>query len=278
MEHRTNTTANYPTNGNTHSRRERRLNFLDLFSGIGGFAYAAKLAGIPIENHYYSEIEKYPSQIYAQQFPEAVPLGDVRAIDYSKLPQGRWLVCGGFPCQDISTANTKAVGLSGSRSGLWWEYHRAIRELRPEYIIAENVPALTRLGLDRVLQSIAQVGYAAEWEVISARSVGAVHLRERIWIVAYPDVHASDAVDGASTETRTRRDVAELRQRHGSFNRHTVRFDKSRAEAERAFCGEPLVTRINDGLPHHLDRIKALGNAIVPQVAANIMERLELAV
>lgn len=250
------------------------MNFLDLFSGIGGFALAARMARVPIEKHYYSEVADFPSRIYKQHFPEAEALGDVQTIDYESLPKARWLICGGFPCQDISNIKHNAEGISGSRSCLWWAMHRAISELRPEYAIIENVSALANRGLERVLFSLAEIGYDAEWRTISARDgADAPHKRERIWVVAYPNMPPSN---GALQRATINRDMATLGKSHCTPYRHSIRFDKQRCQVERAFCGQPLVSRVDDGLPDHLDRIKALGNAIVPQVAANIMERLTL--
>lgn len=162
------------------------MNYLDLFSGIGGFALGSYWAGMKFENHYFSEIDPYCVQLYQKRFPDAIPMGDITKIDTNKLPKGKWIITGGFPCQDISTAG-KGAGIEGKRSGLWFEMWRLIRELGPEFVIAENVGALTFRGLDRVLSSLAEIGYAAEWQDIRASDMGAPHRRERIWIVAYDD-------------------------------------------------------------------------------------------
>jgi DNA (cytosine-5)-methyltransferase 1 len=160
--------------------------YLDLFSGIGGFALGAYWAGIKFDDHYFSEVDNYAIAIYQKRFPEAIPLGDIRKIDGSKLPKGRWVISGGFPCQDISIAG-KGAGLDGNRSGLWYEYQRLISEIRPEFAIMENVGAITFRGLDRVLGSLAEIGYDAEWQDIRASDLGAPHRRERIWILSYPE-------------------------------------------------------------------------------------------
>jgi DNA (cytosine-5)-methyltransferase 1 len=181
------------------------MNYLDLFSGIGGFALGAYNAGWRFDRHYFSEIDPWCCRLYAQRFPDAIPLGDIREIDGkalvadaestgrtawtgSEVSRGRcsWLITGGFPCQDISVAG-KGAGIEGSRSGLWFEYAHLIGEIRPRYAIMENVGALTRRGLDRVLGSLSEIGYDAEWSDIRASDVGAPHRRERIWIVAYPN-------------------------------------------------------------------------------------------
>ena len=162
--------------------------FLDLFSGIGGFHLGAQWAGLHFDGYYYSEVDPYAIKVYAKRFPSAIGLGDIAKIDGHALPKGDWIIAGGFPCQDISVAG-KGAGLAGERSGLWFEYARLIGELRPRYAIMENVGALTFRGLDRVLGSLAEIGYDAEWQDIRASDVGAPHRRERIWIVAYPELH-----------------------------------------------------------------------------------------
>jgi len=203
------------------------MNYLDLFSGIGGFALGAYWAGMHFEKHYFSEVDKYCVELYQKRFPDAIPLGDIREINCEELADtvsirqrqsaeqanaggeggttrmglevsdsGRelgessarmdWIITGGFPCQDISISG-KGAGIRGERSGLWFEMHRVIRELRPRYVIAENVGALTHRGLDTVLSSLAEIGYDAEWQDIRAEDVGAPHRRERIWIIAYPN-------------------------------------------------------------------------------------------
>jgi DNA (cytosine-5)-methyltransferase 1 len=156
------------------------MNHLDLFSGIGGFALATQLAGLPIVNRYYSDIEEYANRVYQKNFPAAIGLGDITKIDGKKLRekhgQEPWLITGGFPCQDISTAGAMR-GLNSDRSGLWFHYWRLIDELRPQAAVIENVSALCSNGLDRVLISLADIGYDAEWSTISAAEVGAPHLR-----------------------------------------------------------------------------------------------------
>jgi len=159
--------------------------YLDLFAGIGGFALGAYWSGLRFEKHYFSEVDPYCVKLYQIRFPEAIFLGDIRKIDTSTLPTGQWIITGGFPCQDISIAG-KGKGIEGERSNLWFEMWRIIRDLRPQYTIIENVGAITFRGLDRILGSLAEIGYDAEWQDIRASDVGAPHKRERIWIVAYP--------------------------------------------------------------------------------------------
>lgn len=161
-----------------------------LFSGIGGLDLGLEWAGF--ETSWFCEIEKFPQAVLRKHWPDTPIIEDVRDVT-EKNVQRVDVIAGGFPCQDISWAGVGRgidYDLSeqeGTRSGLWWEMWRVIRELRPRYIIAENVPALTHRGLDIVLGSLAQIGYDAEWQTISAASVGSPHIRERVFIVAYPD-------------------------------------------------------------------------------------------
>jgi DNA (cytosine-5)-methyltransferase 1 len=122
--------------------------FLDLFSGIGGFALAAYWAGLRFDRHYFSEIEPYAVELYKKRFPEAVFLGDIKSVDYSKLPRGEWLVTAGFPCQPHSDAGKKR-GAEDERD-LWPECRRMLRELRPRIALFENVRGiLTSPGRER---------------------------------------------------------------------------------------------------------------------------------
>jgi DNA (cytosine-5)-methyltransferase 1 len=162
--------------------------YLDLFSGIGGFALGALYGGMRFEKHYYSEVDKYGIEIYKKRFPEAVGLGDITRINYAELPQGKWIVSGGFPCQPHSVAG-KHLGSADERD-LWPECRRMLRDLRPRVALFENTPGLFAsdggLFFNRVLSDISESGYDAEWQIISAFDAGAWHLRKRVWIVAYP--------------------------------------------------------------------------------------------
>jgi DNA (cytosine-5)-methyltransferase 1 len=298
--------------------------FLDLFAGIGGFRLGSEWAGLRFDRHFYSEVDPYACKVYAARFPEAEALGDIRAIKGVALPRGDWIIAGGFPCQDISVAG-KGAGLSGERSGLWYEYARIIGELRPRYAIMENVGALAFRGLDSVLGSLAALGYDAEWQDIRASDVGAPHRRERIWIVAHPMLDGweprgtecpglegrpspiepgvlSDTLgdgvrnepgrrDGqAWTDTPEPRDndaqgtLADAEQdRRGFFRNENRNLSgevrektniNSRCSAGRAWWAtEPDVGRVAHGIPSRVDRLKCLGNSIVPQIAELIFRQ-----
>jgi DNA (cytosine-5)-methyltransferase 1 len=163
--------------------------FIDLFSGVGGFALGALWAGLQFDKHYFSEIDEYAVQIYQKRFPEAEPLGDIRNVNYSKLPKGSYFVTAGFPCQPHSVAGKKQA--SKDKRDLWPECRRMLRELRPRAAVFENVPGLFTSDGGRffngILSDIHRSGYNAEWACARASDVGAPHIRKRVWIVCYPD-------------------------------------------------------------------------------------------
>ena len=158
-----------------------RRKHLDLFSGIGGFALAARWAGI--ETIGFCEIDKYAQKVLQKNFPGVPIYEDVTKLNGSEF-KDIYLLTGGFPCQDISIAG-KGAGIEGERSGLWSELFRIIGEVRPRYALIENVPALTFRGGTRVIGDLAEIGYDTEWQIVGADDVGAPHRRKRIWIVAY---------------------------------------------------------------------------------------------
>lgn len=152
-----------------------------LFSGVGGLELGLERAGLgPVL--WQAESDAWCRRVLAKHWPEARRYEDVRDVDGSA--ERVELICGGFPCQDISFAGAGA-GLSGSRSGLWWEYLRVLRALRPRWVVVENVAALLARGLDAVLGSLAASGYDASWDCVPAAAVGAPHRRDRLFLVAW---------------------------------------------------------------------------------------------
>ena len=152
-----------------------------LFSGIGGIDLGFEMAGI--ETTWTCELDDWANGLLQKRFPNATHYRDVQEIGKDNL-ESVDIISGGFPCQDISTAG-KGAGLDGKRSGLWFEMWRIICELQPRWVLIENVANLANKGGARVLHDLAKAGYDAEWQVISARDVGARHLRKRLWIIAY---------------------------------------------------------------------------------------------
>ena len=154
-----------------------------LFSGIGGLELGLE-RGIPgLQTVWQVEKEEFCRSVLEQHWPNAKRYNDVRTVGAHNLEPVE-ILCGGFPCQDISIAG-KGEGLNGKRSGLWWEFYRIINELRPRVVVMENVPAITIRGLSAVVGSLAQIGYDCQWTIISAKQCGAPHLRRRWFAVAY---------------------------------------------------------------------------------------------
>lgn len=160
------------------------MKVLSLFAGMGGFDLGFEMAGFDVVAQV--EIEPYCKQVLKYNFPTAKQYGDIREVAGEQILRDCGaidVICGGFPCQDISSAG-KGAGLDGERSGLWWEMHRLIGELKPTWVVAENVAALRTRGLDRVKSSMEEMGYQVECLGIRASSIGATHQRKRLWIVA----------------------------------------------------------------------------------------------
>ncbi len=316
------------------------MRFGSLFCGIGGFDLGLERAGM--ECAWQVEIDPYAQKVLAKHWPNVRRHADVCTFP----PQeGDWqvdVICGGFPCQDISYAG-KGAGLAGERSGLWHQFARIIGDLRPRYVIVENVAALLTRGMGEVLGTLASLGYDAEWHVIPASAVGAPHRRDRVWIVGIrvgareeADAQRPDADRSGSHRTKINLvGGVELRHEQERFagsvgddvpdaDRRQVRGvnadtgdggSLSQEESQRIVCGrdggndvadadslpgaqqqrnelghgrpadgcrqsrdarggdgdgwwatEPDVGRVAHGVPSRVDRLRCLGNAVVPQV------------
>lgn len=222
---------------------------LDLFSGIGGFALGLEEAGI--ETKAFCEIDSYASKVLRKRFPTVPIHKDVKNLHIQKKEFD--FICGGFPCQDISISG-KGEGLEGERSGLWSEFKRLILEGEPDFVIIENVAALRSRGLVTVLKDLWEVGYDAEWHIIPASALGYPHQRERLWIVAYP--HSAQFERGGIS-SRIQKKISDI----GNIRRGE---DK------------PGVERMAYGVPSQMDRLRCLGNAVVPDIpyviASSIVE------
>lgn len=153
-----------------------------LFAGIGGLELGLEWAGV---GHTVWQVEKDPycRQVLAEHWPDATRYDDVCTVGAHNLAPVD-VICGGFPCQDISYAG-KGAGLEGARSGLWYEFARIIGEMGPRYVVVENVRALLTRGIDQVLGTLADLGYDAEWSTLRASDVGAPHRRERVFLIAW---------------------------------------------------------------------------------------------
>jgi DNA (cytosine-5)-methyltransferase 1 len=250
------------------------LRVLDIFSGIGGFSLGLERTG-GFKTVAFCEIDPFCRKVLAKHWPDVPCYEDVRTLTASALSRDGIgsvdVICGGFPCQDVSVAQgSSRAGLDGERSGLWHEYARLVRELRPRFVIVENVPGLLSLGIGDVLRDLAACGYDAEWQVISAAAVGAPHIRDRVWLVSYPngDVQPAFAVDdevaglprlAADRNDRGQRPVF---QQVGELGRSFA----ANAGGVGGWGTEPGVDRMAHGVPHRVDRLRSLGNAVVPQI------------
>ncbi len=240
------------------------MNELALFAGAGGGILGGKLLGW--RTVCAVERDAYAAQILAKRqndgILEAFPIwSDVTTFDGIPWRGIVDVISGGFPCQDISVAG-KGAGIEGLRSGMWKEFKRIIREVDPDEVYVENSPALTIRGLGTVLGDLAEMGFDAEWGVLSCANWGGVHQRERTWIYA----------------TNNRR-----KRRQGKRERPILRLDRFPWGEDvrgiedlrnRSDIPEPLIRRINHDVAFGMDRLKAIGNGQVPRVAATAFELL----
>lgn len=254
------------------------MKVLDLFSGIGGFSLGLERTG-GFETVAFCEIEEYPRKILAKHWPEVPIYEDVRSLDAVQLQADGIsvdVITAGFPCQDISLAG-KGAGIDGERSGLWSEVARLTGELRPRYVILENVAALLGRGLGHVLGDLAEIGYDAEWHCIPASAIGAPHRRDRWWCVAYPDEKRGN---GRATEYgAVRRQIITrdcfipdhdaaigARERANGMEPHARPDGRHYSAGRGRWPTEPDVGRVAHGVSRRVDRLKGLGNAVVPQI------------
>ena len=165
---------------------------LSLFSGIGGLDLAAEMAGIEVSA--FCEIEPFPVEVLKKRFPDVPIFNDVRKLKRGDIDGSIDIIHGGFPCQDLSTAG-KQRGLSGERSGLWFEMLRVIHEFRPRYVLAENVRGAVNLALDTVYSNLVNEGYKVYPYVIPASAVGAPHQRERLFVLGVREDVADSACE-----------------------------------------------------------------------------------
>jgi len=270
------------------------MNVGSLFSGIGGFDLGLERAGF--RTSWFCETDAFCQHVLAEHWPGVPIYPDVSALVGADVEPVD-VLCGGFPCQDLSVAG-KGAGLTGARSGLWSEYARLIGELRPRYVVVENVSALLARGFGTVLGDLAALGYDAEWDCIPASAVGAPHRRDRVWLVAYPD----DAGRGErwrpvavppqlAAAERGGEDVADADRagfqlvsegEAGSGFGGAGRAADSTARgsdlpgwpASEWWAVEPDVGRVAHGIPARVDRLRSLGNALVPQIAEWIGNRI----
>ena len=251
--------AGVQTTKSLFDMEREKLKVLDLFSGIGGFSLGLERTG-GFETVAFCEIEEFPRRVLAKHWPGVPCYHDVTKLTSDILDRDGIsvdVITGGFPCQDISTAGKQAGMDAGTRSGLWSEIVRLIGELRPQYVIVENVAALLsgpskqRGGwLGRILGDLAECGYDAEWENIPASAVGAPHRRERVWIVAHANKNGCVISDVFARRVHEIKSTPVWKSFGTNGNAVWVQ------EFARICSGD-------DGLPEELG---AYGNAVVPQI------------
>ena len=264
----------------------KKLKLLDTFSGIGGFSYAAeKLVG-GFETTQFIEIDPYCQKVLNKHWPNVPIHDDIRTFTafFGQFD----IICGGFPCQSISVAGNRAGITEESRSGIFYELMRVIRMVRPRFVVLENVAAILNNGLDIVLGELSQAGYDAEWSVISASSLGACHRRSRWWCVAYPNSYecktgSKQLQQQRTTTVRSSYKLADSnsnrleRKKWSGIYRETWNSEDTRCLNSnwRQYVSKPLLPRGSDGLSNRVDRTRALGNSIVPVVAAIPLQRVK---
>ena len=228
---------------------------LDLFSGIGGFALAARMVG-GIETVAFCETDDFARRVLNKNFPGVPVFGDVREFNAKPLNGTIDLITGGYPCQPYSTSGLKRG--NGDDRALWPQMRRIIDECRPRLVLGENVVGHIRLGLDGVLDDLESLGYTVAPPVVfPALALGAPHKRNRVWFAGF-----------ANTDGERRRGGAPR------FEDATNARQSSRCAEFRQWGVEPDVHRVVDGLPGRVDRLRGIGNAIVPQLAAVLISKM----
>jgi len=268
------------------------LKLLDLFSGIGGFSYAAEKIVGGYKTTQFVEKNTYCKSVLHKNFPHIPIHNDIKTFSAKKGQFDIFTI--GFPCQDLSVAGRqKGIG-EGTRSGLFYESIRLLREVRPRFAIFENVRNLLSIKEGRLFQEvlfqIAQTGnYEIEWAVVSAKDLGACHLRERLWIIAYSNDYGSSSTErirvNGKADSSTQKGQNKISESQGGSKssnsriiQHTSKWRnlKHRLSSDwKGYVSEPTLRRGDDGLSNRVARIKALGNSIVPNCAAVPLQRIK---
>lgn len=305
-----------------------KLRVLDLFSGIGGFSLGLERAGM--ETVRFVEIDPFCRRVLSKHWPNVRCDEDITTANFVEGEAD--VICGGFPCQDVSRAGKRA-GITGPDSGLYRELVRAVRLVRPKFAILENVAALLGDGLGDVLGDLAEIGFDSEWDCVPAYTIGAPHERDRIWIIAHADsqrelqpqrseqdewgwlgdgskksTNAAGEQMGDSGQSWEHRsmgpgvaDAPQFRRGSGRQGRPPDSFARIRdqtrrnatdpqcarlafsksdpswnaqpkstgengADGQEIWPNEPALCRVDDGIPSLVDRVRALGNSLIPQI------------
>jgi DNA (cytosine-5)-methyltransferase 1 len=272
------------------------LNSLDLFSGIGGISYALQDYVCPIA---YCEIDEYCRKVLSARFDSddlarAPIYNDVKELQAKGLDFD--IITAGFPCQDISTAGL-GKGLDGKRSGLFFEVIRLVEEASPPWVFLENVPAIRTRGLVTVIRAFTDLGYDCRWTCVSAAEVGAPHLRKRWFLLAHSSSKRRQQIPRSSHGYEEKNERWTEEQMHipkcngegdrtgdvadtngEGLERHNWQKQKNSKSAQYSredwWQVEPNVGRVVNGIPFRVDRIKALGNSVVPLQCRTAFMRL----
>ena len=287
------------------------MNVLDLFAGIGGFTYAGHLLG-GFTTTQFVENNAYCQQVLRKNFPHVPIHDDINTFDTSFKFGEFDLITAGFPCQDLSSAGKQAGLREGTRSSLFYRVMQIARQVRPKFILFENVANTISHGkgqtFQQILLEIAKSGYNAEWGIISAADVGACHLRKRIWIIAYANDPRYYRTSKCQADTKWTETIAErykpqpqpTGQAHLVANTTSVRMEGHRGQGQqeqlalaetglldwsdtgirldsdwRTYASQPMLRRGDDGLSRRVDRLKCLGNTICPQTATIPLNRIK---
>ena len=240
-----------------------------LFSGIGGFDLAAEWMGW--ENVFHCEVDQWSRSVLEKKWPSAVSYSDIKDVDFTKHQGDIDVLTGGFPCQDVSNAkqNERGKGIEGDRSGLVYHMLRAITQVKPLWVVAENVSNLLKINGGRdfgiILRELARMGYNAEWRVLYASDVGAPHKRGRCYLVAHSN--RLGLIQGQHVLSNVRKEVKPW---YRDFARTII-------QAWGEWDTEPPVLRLDDGFPRGLVRrhLKGYGNAVVPPLVKDIFKVIE---
>ncbi len=254
-----------------------------LFSGIGGFDLAAERAGCT--NVFQVENDLWCQAILKKNFPSVARYGDITQFNAKAYANKIDLITGGFPCQPFSIAG-KQKGKADNRY-LWPEMLRVIKDIKPKFIIGENVFGIIKLALDQVLSDLENCGYITETFVIPACAKNAPHRRDRVWIIAYQKtiqnklIRYYNALEKGSKSTDSKAVVLSnttcqrwQKCQHATINDKSLRNYRRTSKSRNYWQTEPRVGRVLDGVPHRMDRIKGLGNAIVPQVTEELIKAI----
>lgn len=250
------------------------MNGLDLFSGIGGVSIALEPW---VQTIAYCERERYAQGVLLSRMEsgelDLAPIwDDVTTLRGEMLDVPIDIISAGFPCQDLSVGGL-GKGLAGERSGLFFEVARLAEELQPSFLFLENVPAIRTRGAETVCKTLAEIGYDCRWTTVTASSVGAKHRRERWFLLAHSNKSRSQG--GLPVRSHPLRETEYGNTGSDSASVPTWWAFESRPYCRKDFWAvEPSVGRVVDGLPRRVDRIKCLGNSVVPLQVRQAFEKL----